>query len=192
MSDAPLPFPSLSRDGPADAEILAAFEAGDPGAVDTVRRWIRGAAGPFRRHLRADLEDVEQDALLALTENLREGRFEGRSRFATYVRRIVHYRCINRVRDRRATEPVEEHDPVEPRPTAEMHLVERDEAERALVVMARLGAACREIWNLLIDGHGYEAMGRRLGVAAGTLRVRALRCRRKALAAWTELTGETR
>ena len=31
-------------------------------------------------------------------------------------------------------------------------------------------------------GLSYEAMGQRLGVAAGTLRVRVLRCREKALA----------
>lgn len=192
MSDAPLAFPAPARSEPADADVLAAFEAGDPGAVDAVRRWIRGAAGPFRRYLRSELEDVEQDALVAITQNLREGRFEGRSRFATYVRRIVHYRCINRVRDRRETEPIEAHEPVEPRSTPEDRLADRHEAELALRVMARLGPACREIWSLLLEDLGYEAMSARLGVAAGTLRVRALRCRRKAIAAWEELTGETR
>ena len=38
-------------------------------------------------------------------------------------------------------------------------------------------------------GLGYEAMGEALGVAAGTLRVRVLRCREKALAARAQWTA---
>jgi DNA-directed RNA polymerase specialized sigma24 family protein len=48
---------------------------------------------------------------------------------------------------------------------------------------------CRELWRLILQGHGYSEISHRLGVRQGTLRVRLLRCRRAATARWRELTG---
>jgi RNA polymerase sigma factor (sigma-70 family) len=193
VSEAPIPFRSANP-APEDAAIAAAFAAGEAGAVEQVRRWIRGAASPYRRKLGAELEDLEQETLLSLTETLRSGRFEGRSLFATYVRRAVLYRCINRIRDgrRRESVPIEPDDHVAVGPSPERQAAANEEVRAALRVMGRAGTACREIWALIAQGLSYLEMSRRIGVAPGTLRVRALRCRQKALVEWRQLTGEAR
>ena len=44
-------------------------------------------------------------------------------------------------------------------------------------------------WRLIAMGHSYREMSQRMGVAEGTLRVRVLRCREKAVAVRRELGG---
>ena len=179
---------------PADVELAARFCAGDQGAVAVVRRWVSGAATPYRRSLGPEVDDVEQEVLLALVEALRLGRFEGRSALATYVRRMVLYRCINRGRDRRRRELVSTDDVTlaATGPGPEHETAARQDVRYALKVLARLSAACRELWAMIHEGLTYAEMGDRLGVAPGTLRVRVLRCRKKAVDEWRQVTGEER
>lgn len=177
----PEPDPSEpASDGRHVADLLAGEEA----ALAEVRRWVRGAASPYRLRLAAELEDVEQEVLLELLESLRAGRFEGRSRLSTYVRRMVHHKCLNRLRARRGRRFVDVADVelVDPEPTAFERARRRRDLELGLRVLAEMSEACRELWAMIHRGLGYQAMSESLGVAAGTLRVRVLRCREKALA----------
>lgn len=179
---------------PEDRSLADELEAGGPEAVETVRSWIRLASRPYRFALGADLEDLEQDVLLSVTETLRRGGFEGRSTLATYVKRAVVYRCLNRVRDgRKRTFVAPEDVRLEsegPGPYGDA--ARRDELERALRVVSEMSEDCRRLWRWLHRGMSYPEMSERLGVAAGTLRVRMLRCRRAAHEAWKRLTGEAR
>lgn len=84
-----------------DARLAAALEQGDEAALAEVRRWIRGALTPYRARLAADCEDIEQQVIAELVEALSRRRFEGRSRLATYVHRMVHHKCLNRLRGAR-------------------------------------------------------------------------------------------
>ena len=180
--------------GAHDAALIREFLAGAPLAVEQVRRWIRGAVTPYRRSLAAEIEDLEAEILLALTETLRAGRFEGRSSFATYVRRMVLYRCINRLRDLRKREnvPLDEEAFRSDEPGPERAAATREETRIALRVLARMSAACRELWTMLHRGLDYRAMSERTAVAPGTLRVRMLRCRQAAVEEWRRQTGESR
>lgn len=177
-----------------DRALAEALERGETEAVTRVRRWVRGAAGPFRSRVGDDLEDLEQEVLLSLTRALREGSFEGRSTLFTYVRKAVVYRCLNRVRDRRQRELVAlEGARLEaPGPSPHREAAGREELERALDVLSRMSEECRELWRFLHQGLTYSEMSDRLGVAAGTLRVRMLRCRRRALELWEGVTGAPR
>jgi RNA polymerase sigma factor (sigma-70 family) len=56
-----------------------------------------------------------------------------------------------------------------------------------LRVLDRVPADCRELWRMIHAGLSYREMSTRLGVAEGTLRVRVLRCREKAVAVRAEL-----
>lgn len=174
-----------------EARLLAALEAGDESAMNEVRRWVRGAASPYRFRLAAEIEDLEQEVVLELIEALAAGRFEGRSLISTYVRRMVHYKCLNRLRARRGKQWVDLGDVqlVDPGPTPFDLARRRHDLELGLRVLARMPEHCRELWTMIHRGLGYEAMGEALGVAAGTLRVRVLRCREKALAARAELAA---
>jgi RNA polymerase sigma factor (sigma-70 family) len=178
----------------ADLELIRDYLAGAPAALDQVRRWIRGALTPYRRSLASEIDDLEGEILLSLVETLRAGRFEGRSSFATYVRRTVLYRCINRLRDRRQREsvPIDEEAHVTADPSPESAAASAERTRAALRVMAAMTPACRALWTMLLDGLDYRAMAERTGVAAGTLRVRMLRCRQAASERWRKLTGETR
>jgi len=175
----------------SDRRHVADLLAGEEAALAEVRRWVRGAVSPYRLRLAAELEDLEQEILLDLLESLRAGRFEARSRLSTYVRRMVHYKCLNRLRAQRGRRFVDVADIelVDPEPTAFERARRRRDLELGLRVLAEMSAACRELWAMIHRGMGYEAMSESLGVAAGTLRVRVLRCRERALAARERLAA---
>lgn len=179
-----VPPPSAAPPAPADERLVAGILSGEEGALSQVRRWVRGAIGPYRFRLAAEIEDIEQEILIDLLRALAAGRFEGRSLLATYVRRMVHHKCLNRLRSRRGRQWVDcsEVELVDPEPTPFERERRRGEFELGLRVLAGMPEPCRELWKMIHRGLSYEAMSERLGVAAGTLRVRVLRCREKALA----------
>ena len=179
-----VPPPSAAPPAPADERLVAGILSGEEGALSQVRRWVRGAIGPYRFRLAAEIEDIEQEILIDLLRALAAGRFEGRSLLATYVRRMVHHKCLNRLRSRRGRQWVDcsEVELVDPEPTPFERERRRGEFELGLRVLAGMPEPCRELWRMIHRGLSYEAMSKRLGVAAGTLRVRVLRCREKALA----------
>ena len=172
-----------TRDSTGEDALVAQLLDGDSETINEVRRWIRGACIPYRRHLAADLEDLEQLVLLELLEALRAGRFRGESRLATYVRRMVHYKCLNRVRDarRRTWVDVDDADLKATSPSPFEQVSSRTSVERALRVLALMSEACRDLWRMIHDDMCYREMSEQTGVTAGTLRVRVLRCRQRAL-----------
>lgn len=167
-----------------DARLAAGLEQGDEAMLAEVRRWIRGALTPYRARLAADCEDIEQQVIAELLEALARQRFEGRSRLATYVRRMVHHKCLNRLRGSRGRQwfDVDEVVLVDDEPSPFERAARREEIDVALRVLTAMPAACVELWSMIRRGLGYAEMGEQLGVAPGTLRVRVLRCRDRALA----------
>ena len=184
-------FPDASAE---DRSLAASILTGEPEAIDGVRRWVRAAASPFRRSIGADLEDIEQEILISLTETLRSDRFRGASKLSTYVKKATVYRCLNRVRNASKRTFVSPEDlelrsqTPEPHQTAES----RDATRHALRLLAAMSPECRDLWNMVLEGLSYSEMSERLGVAAGALRVRMLRCRRKAHVLWEQQTGQSR
>ncbi len=169
---------------PEDERLVAGLQQGDEAALVEVRRWIRGALSPYRRRLSADCEDIEQQVVVELLEALGKQRFEGRSRLATYVRRMVHHKCLNRLRGQRGRQwlDVADVELVDREPSPFERSRRREEIELALRVLATMPGPCVELWSMIHRGLGYAEMGEQLGVAPGTLRVRVLRCRDRALA----------
>jgi RNA polymerase sigma factor (sigma-70 family) len=187
---APLRF----RDGDlgfADAGLVERVLDGNADALTQVRRWVRGASSPYRAKLADELEDLEQEVLVELTEALRQGRFRGESSLATYVRRMVHYKCLNALRRRRNRTWIDVDElqlastTADPLEAASI----RDSVDTALRVAASMPQECRRIWAMILEGASYREIGDRLGVAEGTVRVRALRCRRRAVAELERLGG---
>ena len=169
----------------ADDARIAGLLRGDAESLAELRRWVRGAVSPYRFRLAPEIDDLEQEVALELIETLRAGGFEGRSLLATYVRRMVHYKCLNRLRAARGKFRVDPDDVelVDREPSPFERAKRRSELDLALRVLAEMPESCRELWSMIHRGLGYEAMSERLGIAAGTLRVRVLRCREKAISA---------
>lgn len=167
---------------PEDPVLTRRFLDGEPSAIAAVDGWIRASAGSFRRRLSSEWDDLLQDLRLEIIRLLQDDRFRGESSLKTYVWRVVAHSCLDRVRSksRRSGREVDldgrEGDlaPVPPRQAA---AATRDLLER---VLAETSEECRRLWRMIVDGASYREMAALLDVSEGALRVRVLRCRRKA------------
>jgi RNA polymerase sigma factor (sigma-70 family) len=173
----------------SDQEVVARYLRGDAGAVVTVDGWIARAAWPFQRRLANRWEDVLQEVRLEVTRLLGQGKFRGESSLRTYLWQVVSHTCLDQLRSQNRwqwadLDALDEGESATATPAAGGH-EDRDLIRR---VLERLGE-CRELWRLIVMGHSYREMSQRLGVAEGTLRVRVLRCREKAVALRGELLG---
>lgn len=174
---------------PDDELLIAAFLRGESVAVERIRGWVTESVRRFRPRLALPWEDVQQELLLEVTALLRRGAFRGESRLRTYLWRIAKYRCLNLLRDQakqRRSDPEEEELERLPCPESSprARLLERESSDGLVRLMAAMPPECRRLWTMILAGKSYREMGEELGVATGTLRVRVLRCRRKAVALW--------
>lgn len=175
--------------GTDDQEMVARFLQGETDAIGIVDGWIARAAWPYQRRLANRWDDVLQDVRLEITRLLSQGKFRGESSLRTYLWRVINHTCLDQIRaeSKRQWTDLEELEkgtggpPPDPAPTRQE---DRDLLWR---VLERIPRDCREMWRMILAGLSYRDMSLRLGVAEGTLRVRALRCREKALALRAEL-----
>jgi RNA polymerase sigma factor (sigma-70 family) len=164
----------------SDSSLIARFLGGDSEAAESVSRWVRGAAGSFRSRLGQDWDDAVQEAQLETTRLLRAGKFRGESGLVTYVWRVTIRRCMDALSRRATPVPADDqiasggHSPLD-------RVISLERQKLAKAVVDRMGPECLDLWRRIAAGESYQAMGRDLGVAEGALRVRALRCRRRAM-----------
>jgi RNA polymerase sigma factor (sigma-70 family) len=174
----------------SDQEMVSRYLQGDAEAVGTVDAWISRAAWPYQRRLSGRWEDVLQDVRLEVTRLLGQGRFRGESSLRTYLWQVVSHTCLDQLRalgrwQWTELEEVDEGGSALAPPVTSGH-EDRDLVQR---VLGRVSGDCRQMWRLIAMGHSYREMSQRMGVAEGTLRVRVLRCREKAVAVRRELLG---
>ena len=175
--------------GDEDAARIDAYLQGDADVFGEVDRWI----GIELRHrypgLREEHEDLCQTVHHKLLDNLRSGRYEGRSALRTYVTGITHHTAIDRVRQiRRQREGLAS--------LARETVVEREirpglealDSKLLHQAVLTLPATCRELWRLIfVENLGYREVGRRLSVPDGTVKSRMWHCRQKAIIAVARL-----
>lgn len=175
-----------------DQEMVSRYLRGESEAVGTVDGWISRAAWPYQRRLADHWDDVLQDVRLEVTRLLGQGKFRGESSLRTYLWRVVSHTCLDQLRaqskwkwtDLEVLEQME--DPVR---SAKGSPGRQEEKDLLLRVLDRVPQECREMWRMIVAGLSYREMSLRMGVAEGTLRVRVLRCREKAVSARDELLG---
>jgi RNA polymerase sigma factor (sigma-70 family) len=169
---------------PDDERTIRDFLNGDPSAVARVERWIGAAARPYRSRLHSHLDDVRQDILAELTKLFGEDRFRGESTLISYVWRITNHACLRQLRTLQRWIP-DGHDVLDQRADEGLspadRLLEQDRVETIQKIANLLPEECNDLWRRILAGQSYEAMSAALNLAAGTLRVRVLRCRRKAM-----------
>jgi RNA polymerase sigma-70 factor (ECF subfamily) len=174
-----------------DREMVTRFLRGDSDAVATLDGWIARAAWPYQRRLANRWDDVLQDVRLEVTRLLGEGKFRGESSLRTYLWRVVSHTCLDQIRSQGKWQftDLDAVDQEDGRAAGLPRVAVDDPAERDLLlrVVDRASPDCRDLWKMLLLGLSYKEMSLRLQVAEGTLRVRVLRCRERAIALRTEL-----
>lgn len=174
-----------------DRDLVTRFLRGDADAVATLDSWISRAAWPYQRRLANRWDDVLQDVRLEVTRLLGEGKFRGESSLRTYLWRVVSHTCLDQIRSQGKWQftDLETADQEDGRVAGPLRVTVDDPAERDLLmrVLDRASSDCRDLWKMLLLGHSYKEMSQRLQVAEGTLRVRVLRCRERAIALRSEL-----
>ena len=174
-----------------EAEVVARYLRGDSQAVGTVDGWIARAAYPYQRRLSSRWDDVLQDIRMEVTRLLQEGKFRGESSFKTYLWRVVSHTCLDQIRSQTKWQwaDIETLEQDDGRASGAPYVPVGDPVERDLLlrVLDRASQDCRELWRMLLLGLSYREMSLRLQVAEGTLRVRVLRCRERAVALRDEL-----
>ena len=182
------PFPEARTSGPSpDVETAAAFVNGDAAAIVLVDQWIAGAAASFRRRLQSEWPDLLQDARVEVLRLLRAGSFRGESSLKTYVWRVTVHNCIDALRKQRR-HPLEELGDEEAAipsrdPSPLDRVLDDDARRRLLLALEAVPAECRRLWDAILRGQSYAEISRETGVAEGALRVRAHRCRKRAVEA---------
>lgn len=174
---------------PPSAEIVRAARCGDRQGqrrlYDACRKRVFRLAhrmvGPD------DAFDVSQQAFLQVFRKI--GQFAGRSRFETWLFRVVLNECYQ-LRRSRARRPALSlvTDLMDDKPGQERITDASDLLEMAL---SRLDPALRSIFLLReIEHLGYEAIGETLGIPAGTVASRLNRARRELQGILIELGWE--
>lgn len=175
-------------------EFIQSYLEGERDAVAQVDGWILAAARPFRRRIRDDWEDVVQETRLEVFRALGRGEFRGEAQLKTYVFRVVSHTCLDHLRRGQRwkwTELVE--GVVDTRTVERMGGVRRlgvETADLVARVLEQVPEECRSLWAMLVAGLSYREMGRAVGASEGALRVRVLRCRKRALAVREQLEGD--
>lgn len=155
------------------------------------RSWIAAVVDLGNWRFR-DPEGVVQEILLKLVRLVRAERFEGRSRFRTFVYSVAKYTCVDLYRRQaRRTETSLDESTLEPRARVRSVSAEAERHDLVRYVLQRLPASCAELWRWLYrDGLTAAEIGARLGVSAGAVRVRVHRCLQKARTVMREIERE--
>jgi RNA polymerase sigma-70 factor (ECF subfamily) len=176
---------------PGEAELIDGFLTGEKTAFSTIDGWVQQAAWPFRRRLGDRWEDLLQDVRLETMRLLQNQRFRGESSLKTYLWRVTNNACVDKVRaqSRVQWEEIEQVDQrgEEPQRLAFADAFRGETKDLLLRVLAEMPDECKELWRLIFEGYSYREMSSDLGVSEGALRVRVLRCRRRAVALRDEL-----
>lgn len=150
--------------------------------VDT---WIACAAAPFRRRVASDWPDLLQEIRLELLRVLGQGQWRAEARLKTYVWRVAAHSCIDawrRQRRRPLQEPADADMEVAADDPSPLDRLVADSRHRALLLaLEAVPGECRDLWRRILRGESYRDISLDTGVAEGALRVRAHRCRKKAV-----------
>ena len=175
-----------------DQDVVTRFLRGEADAVNTLNEWIARAAWPYQRRLADRWEDVLQDIRLEVTRLLGQGKFRGESSLRTYLWRVVGHTCLDQIRAQKKWQwaDLDDLDGREGSTSLpEVSPTRQEDRDLLLRVLERVSQDCRDLWRMILAGFSYRDMSLRVGVAEGTLRVRVLRCREKAISLRAELLG---
>ena len=166
-----------------DAELLARFAAGDQGAARALTdQLLPGALRQAWRMLgdQAEAEDVAQDALMRLWRQAADWR-AGEARVSTWLYRVVHNLCIDRMRKRRPQVPVEDApEPVDPDPSVLQRMAETETAKAVAAAIQELPERQRQALMLRhFEGYSNPQIGEAMDCSVEAVESLLARARRQ-------------
>jgi RNA polymerase sigma-70 factor (ECF subfamily) len=177
-----------------DQEIIARFLRHEAEPARVIEGWIARAASPFRRRLGSNWEDLLQEVTLEIARLLEQKSFRGEARLKTYIWRVTTHACLKQIRVQNRAQwldldaIVEQGGPPEHSPLNK--LLEKESVSLLLRVMEGATDECRGLWRLILAGLSYQEISRQMEASEGALRVKALRCRKRAVALRDELLAQ--
>lgn len=124
-----------------DAELLARFAGGDQEAARILTdQLLPGALRQAWRMLgdQNEAEDVAQEAMLRLWRQAPDWR-AGEARISTWLYRVIHNLCIDRLRRRRPSVTIEDvPEPVDPEPSVLMRMAQTETSRAVAAAIADL------------------------------------------------------
>jgi len=163
-----------------DESLIRDYIDGRPEAYREVNRWIERAVGSRHWGLHQQREDILQEVHQRLFSNLTGGKFRGSSALKTYVLQITKYTCIEFLRKkiRFSAVDLDSIDLPDANPSPEQEAAAAEREEQAAEVLTQLPKGCRQLFEMIFEHKiPYQEISRRLGVAEGTVKSRAWRCR---------------
>lgn len=170
-----------------DAELLARFAGGDQRAARQLTdRLLPQALRQAWRVLgdQAEAEDVAQEAMLRLWRQAADWR-TGEARVTTWLYRVVQNLCIDRIRKRRPSVPVEDApEPVDPNPGVLEQMAQTDQSRMIAAAIADLPERQRQAIVLRhFDGLSNPEIGEALECSVEAVESLLARARRQLAAA---------
>ena len=166
-----------------DASLLARFAVGDQGAARILTdRLLPGVMRQAWRILgdEAEAEDVAQDAMLRLWRQAGDWR-AGEARISTWLYRVTHNLCIDRIRKRRPTADIEDvAEPHDPAPSVLERLANSEESR--VLARAILALPERQRQALVLrhfEGISNPEIGERLECSVEAVECLLARARRQ-------------
>lgn len=175
-------------DSQQERELILRCQERDTAAMGTLvvqyQHWVYNIAFGMLGH-REDAQDATQDVFLSVWQNIH--KFQFRSRFSTWLYRIVRNKCLNLIdqKKRRKTEPMEIDDsqpwvPVDSK-TPEQEVLRTEQSEILHTALGRLKESYRTILVLReLRELSYEEIAEILDCTLGRVKSR-LHEARKAL-----------
>lgn len=164
----------------SEASLCGAYYHGELTAFDLVHSWISAVVGKRSRNLVEERADIIQDVHRRLLNNLHRNLFRGDSTFKTYVQTVAQYTCIEFARAQHRKRCVGEipRELKDPAPGPEQDLLASERVELAERLIRSLPESQRCLYDLIYRDHlDYRTVGRKLGIATGTVKSRANRFR---------------
>jgi len=172
-------------DKESDEELIRLVAAGDEASLARlVDRYQRAVFSTILRYLGSstDVEDLAQDVFASVWQNAR--RFEGRSKFSTWLYRIVVNRCLKHRRKHRiAVESLDEageEAPVPEQLTVEFNQRFEQERKSRIVNQAISELPERQRLALILtrfEGKSYQEAGEIMGVSLAAIESLVLRAK---------------
>ena len=174
-------YPQGIRGAADDTELVKKAQKGDQAAFDALLRRHYNQVYAICRRLagnEADALDATQEALITLVRRI--DRFDGRSKFTTWMHRVVVNACLDELR-RRGRRPVPSAVEEQPlaaaeRPVADT-VADRLDIESALAQLPETFRVPLVLCDQL--GMSYEEIAQEMDIPPGTVRSRISRGRRR-------------